>query len=478
MYSKIISIFLIFMGLAMQAQPPRQGNGQVPANGVLTGKVMDKINNVPMEYANVALFTMRDSSLVSGTVTAEDGTFKMDKIRPGRFYLIANFIGYEKSYVNDIRITPKQWEVDLGVINLNPASTNLEGVEVVADKARIEYKIDKKIVNVSQDVMAAGSSAVAVLENTPSVQVDIEGNVSLRGTSNFTVLIDGRPSVLEGSDALQQIPASSIEHIEIITNPSAKYDPDGVGGIINVVMKKQKKAGVNGVINTSIATQNKYKVDALLNYRSENFNLFGGIDMNYRDFNMNGQTKYETYLTDTTNFRNSEMDGLMNRSGFGVKAGADYFITDLATITLSGRYGGYRFSRDMDTKREIYTEPFVTNEFSRSESVSDRDGRYYDVNLNYIQKFDDLGHQLEMMGFFSRRNGDDLEEQLDYDTDANWVVSDSEPDAIQTTEEDYDRDFRLKADYTSVKKVSLKPGSKAVLNLKMKNTFLKTLITI
>ncbi|MEZ5146771.1 MAG: carboxypeptidase regulatory-like domain-containing protein [Bacteroidales bacterium] len=224
-------LILVMLGTTLFAQRP-QGQGQggnMPANGVLTGKVLDKLTDVPMEYANVVLFSMRDSSVVAGTVTGVDGTFKMEQLKPGRFYVIANFIGYEKTYINDVKINPKQWTVDLGTILLNPASTNLDGVEVVADKARIEYKIDKKIVNVSQDIMSAGSSAVSVLENTPSVQVDIEGNVSLRGTSNFTVLIDGRPSVLEGSDALQQIPASSIEHIEIITNPSAKYDPDGVG---------------------------------------------------------------------------------------------------------------------------------------------------------------------------------------------------------------------------------------------------------
>ena len=443
-------LILVMLGTTLFAQRP-QGQGQggnMPANGVLTGKVLDKLTDVPMEYANVVLFSMRDSSVVAGTVTGVDGTFKMEQLKPGRFYVIANFIGYEKTYINDVKINPKQWTVDLGTILLNPASTNLDGVEVVADKARIEYKIDKKIVNVSQDIMSAGSSAVSVLENTPSVQVDIEGNVSLRGTSNFTVLIDGRPSVLEGSDALQQIPASSIEHIEIITNPSAKYDPDGVGGIINVVMKKQKSPGVNGVINTSIAANNKYKLDALLNYRTKNFNIFGGIDFNYRDFSMNGETRYETYLVDTTNFRNSLMEGNMNRSGFGAKAGFDYFVSDKSTLTVSGRYGGYRFSHERDTRRHIYTEPFTQDDYSRSESVSDREGTYYEGNVNYITKFDDKGHQLEISGFYSSRNGDDMEDQSDYTTTSDWVVNDDQPDAIRTTEDDYDYDIRIKADYT------------------------------
>ncbi len=447
MRSIVFTLVFLMAGFIAFGQQP--GGGQnMPAEGVVKGKVLDKASNMPMEYANVVLFSMRDSSIVTGTVTNADGSFKVVNVRPGRFYAIANFIGYEKTVVNDIRVNPKNWTVDLGTIYLKPASTNLEGVEVVADKARVEFKIDKKIVNVSQDIMASGSSAVAVLENTPSVQVDIEGNVSLRGSSNFTVLIDGRPSVLEGSDALQQIPASTIEHIEIITNPSAKYDPDGVGGIINVVMKKQKSKGINGVVNASIGTRNKYKVDALLNYRTKNFNVFGGFDYNYRDFHMDGQTKYETYFPDTTNFRYSTMEGIMNRSGFGAKAGADFYVSDRSTLTLSGRYGGYRFSRDHNTNRHIFTDPATVDEYSRSESVSDREGRYYDINLNFVHKFDDNGHQLELMGFYSGRNGDDLEEQSDFSTDDQWNIIDDLPDAIQTTEEDFDRDVRLKADYT------------------------------
>ena len=129
----------------------------------------------------------------------------------------------------------------------------------------IEYQIDKKVVNVSQDIMAQGGSAVTALENTPSVQVDIDGNVSLRGSSSFTVLIDGRPSILQGSDALLQIPASNIETIEIITNPSAKYDPDGVAGIINVVLKEKIDKGLSGVVNGSVGRFNTNSFDFLLN---------------------------------------------------------------------------------------------------------------------------------------------------------------------------------------------------------------------
>lgn len=452
---KIYSVIIVIVFFSIENFAQRPGGGgqrpdmaNMPADGIVFGKVVDKTTGEPMEYTNVVLYSLRDSSIVVGTLTDEDGKFRMEKVKYGRMYAITNFMGYNKLSIQDIKVTPKQKVVDMGTIELVLSSTSLEGVEVVADRDHVEFKMDKKVINVSQDILGSGGSAVAVLENTPSVQVDIEGNVSLRGTSNFNVLIDGRPSVLQGSDALQQIPASTIDHIEIITNPSAKYDPDGVGGIINVVLKKQRDPGVNGVINTSIATGNKYKLDALLNYRSSHFNVFGSIDVNYRDFSMNGHTEYETYYTDTTNYRNTVMEGLMNRRGFGIKGGFDYFATERSTLTFSGRYGGYGFGRDSDNKREIYDLPGTGVEYSNSISESSRDGRYVNVNLNYITKFDDAGHKLELMGFYSRRSGDDWDEQTDYITDANWNINDTAPEYIKSTEDGIDNDFRIKADYT------------------------------
>lgn len=446
----IIVLFVITARLiAQQPGGGRQDFAGMPPEGVVTGQVFDKQLNEAMEYASVVLYSKRDSSIVAGTVTDVSGKFKMEKVPYGKFYMVANFIGYNKIMINDIMVTPKAKVADMGVIYLEPAATSLDGVEIVADKQRVEYKIDKKVVNVSQDLMASGSSAVAVLENVPSVNVDIEGNVSLRGSSSFNVLIDGRPSVLQGSDALQQIPASSIDRIEIITNPSAKYDPDGTGGIINVIMKKQKSPGINGIVNVSVGTKNKYRADALLNYRTKNFNIFGGLDGNYNQFSMKGNSNYETYFADSTSFRDSESKGKMLRKGYGIKAGIDYYLTDRSTLTFSGRYGGYGFDRDGSSSRHIYTDPIGFDEYSKSNTTMDRGGDFYDLNMNYIFKFDDKGHQLEALAFYSNRTGDDTEEQEDYITDPEWnIYSDSVPESIRTTEKEVSDDIRLKLDYT------------------------------
>ena len=205
-----------------------------------------------MEYANVAIYRKDNSKLVTGGMANGAGEFEISDLPMGAYYVEANFIGFEKTTVADVKIIPNATTVDMGTIELEVSRQQIGAVEVVAERNRIEYKIDKKVINVSQDINAAGGTAVTVLENTPSVEVDIDGNVSLRGSSSFTVMIDGRPSVLSGSDALRQIPSSAIENIEIITNPSVKYDPDGMAGIINIVMKKNILSGFNGIDRKSV----------------------------------------------------------------------------------------------------------------------------------------------------------------------------------------------------------------------------------
>lgn len=171
---------------------------------------------------------------------------------------------------------------------------------MIADKNYVDFRIDKKVVNVSQHLNAEGGSAVDVLHNVPSVQVDAEGNVSLRGSTNFTVLIDGRPSVMGASDVLKQIPASAIDNIEIITNPSVKYDPDGISGIINLIMKKQKTLGINGQINTTIATGNKYRANFMLNLRKNKWNTYIGTSYSDQPQQTENGSIRESFRNDST----------------------------------------------------------------------------------------------------------------------------------------------------------------------------------
>jgi outer membrane receptor protein involved in Fe transport len=453
---KVYVCFLLalFLGIQLPILGQRPGGGGrelsgMPAEGIIIGKVLDQSLDEPMEYANFVLYSKLDSSLITGTVTGPDGSFMLKELRYGRYYAIANFIGYNKKLIPDIKLNPKQPMVDLGNIYLEPASTNLEGVEVVAEKQHVEFRIDKKIVNVSQDLVGSTGSAVNILENTPSVQVDIEGNVSLRGTENFQVLVDGKPSILQGSDALQQIPASTIDHIEIITNPSAKYDPDGVGGIINVVLKKQKQSGLTGVVNASLATGDKYSTDFILSYRTDRFNFFGGADVNSRYYRMEGNSNYETYFDDSTSFQDATRNGRMNRKGYNIRGGLDFYLTGKTIFTLEGNYGYYSRGRDMTASRHIYSEPVSFDEYSRSISESERAGDYYRATFNLLHNFSEKGHKIEASADFSTGDTDDWELQRDYYTDPYWnILYDSLPESIKTLEDEFEREIRLKADYT------------------------------
>jgi len=303
----VILIALLFIGVNSYAfieDPVKENDTNDDGKGKIVGTIVEKGTETPMEFANIAVYKETDSTLVTGSITNEKGLFEITDLDYGDYYLVANFIGFDEENVVDIKLNRSNRVYNLGEINLAPSTVAIGEVNVVADKAAVEYKLDKKVVNVSQVISAIGGTAVDVLENTPSVQVDIEGNVSLRGSGNFTVLIDGRPSVLSGSDALRQIPSSAIENIEIITNPSAKYEPDGAAGIINLVMKKNSMNGLNGIVNASVGTGEKYRSDFMLNYRFEKLNLFFGAD--WRDEINNGETgsERETYYNDTTEFLN------------------------------------------------------------------------------------------------------------------------------------------------------------------------------
>lgn len=282
----VLLLAIIPSGLAQEIQQT--------ANGVITGKILDAALEKPIEFANVILFSVNDSMMVTGTTSEAQGNFQIDKIQRGSYYLDIQFIGYKKKRLANLEIGPAQLVIDLGKILLQQTTVNLERVEVQGEALAMMYQLDKKVINVSQQQTAISGTAVDVLENVSSVNVDIEGNVSLRGSSNFTVLIDGRPSVLESSEALQQIPAGAIENIEIITNPSAKHEAAGGAGIINIVLKKEQREGKSGIANFNVGIGDKYGSDFLYGHKGEGYQASFGVDYNRRLFTGNDREENRT----------------------------------------------------------------------------------------------------------------------------------------------------------------------------------------
>lgn len=443
---------MLFLGLNYnsRANIPFPDPNEVPADkSAITGKVIEKDSKAPMEYANISIFNAADSSLVSGGITNDQGLFNVGKLKAGAYYVEANFIGFNKTRINNITIDSNHKNIDLGTIQLEASHQELEGIEVVAERQRLEYKVDKKVVNVSQDINAAGGSAVDVLENTPSIQVDVEGNVTLRGSSSFTVFIDGRPTSLDGSDALQQIPASALENIEIITNPSAKYDPDGMAGIINLVMKKNILSGFNGIVNVSGSTNNSHNVDFTVNHKNKKRNISFGFDNNSRRFNGDNDSERETYYADSTNYMLTNGDRDFNRHGFQFKTGLDLYLTEKTTLGFTANAGKYNFDSERENKNQYYSDPFVGNRYTVATENSDRERRFVDASVNFLHNYNESStHKLEGMVYYRRRTGDDAEYQSEVMADENYNPGDIYNLQIRNIEDEESSDVRANLDYT------------------------------
>jgi len=444
-----ILIGLIFTyGSLFSQQPGRPEDDTAPVlkAGEIRGVIQDSSTSGAIEYATVGIFR-KDSSLVSGQVTDSDGRFAFTGIPSGDYYLDANFLGYNKKHIS-ITMDQERSGINVGVVSLHPNVTEIDEVEVVAQRNRVEYKIDKKVVNVSSDISSSGGTLVNVLENTPSVEVDVEGNVSLRGSGNFQLLIDGKPSPIQGSEGLQQIPASAVQSLEIITSPSAKYDPDGNAGIINVIMKKQKNSGVGGVINASIGTRNKYTADFLLNIKRNKFNYFIGGEYSNMKFYNKGIAERRTYVSDITTTTKSNINGVFGREGMNLKGGFDYSINDNSVISLNGTIGRRDFTRDFDTKNHWFTLPASKDSFYLEEGHDTDDDDFYNLNLDFQKRYDNPEHQLQASAYFSSQKEVEKEQDNIRTTNDAYVPLATETSQTRSRTEQPERELRLELDYT------------------------------
>ncbi len=442
--------FILFIGFLISPGLKSSGNPTDDETKPtrITGIVIDGASQVPLEFANIAVYRESDSTLISGGITNDRGRFEISGLGYGEFYLEAKFIGFEESNVENIVIAENTSTVDLGRIPISPSSVEISGVDVVADKPQVEFKLDKKVVNVSQVISAIGGTAVDVLENTPSVQVDIEGNVSVRGSSNFTVLIDGRPSVLDGSEALRQIPSSALESIEIITNPSAKYEPDGMAGIINLVTKKNALNGFSGIVNGSVGTRDKYRGDITLNYRTEKFKFTVGAD--WRDETRFGSMSIsrETMANDTTTYLFMEGSRDDIRKGQNFKSGIEWYLSDQTTLSLSGELGESKSFRSGGGQTREYTFPESTRQFSITDEISERFNDFYSATLNFQHNFNGEGHKIEAMAFYSSEEGSDIEAEDEIVADDQFNPTSKYIERVSAIETEEEEEMRFKLDYT------------------------------
>ena len=305
-------------------------SGQIVLSGIIT----DAESSEPLPYATVSVYN-RNGDLTDGGIADENGVFKLN-LPPNDYSLNFEYIGFE-SVTIDIKPYPNN--INIGTVKLISSFDSLEGVDVVGQSAEVEIRLDKRVYNVSKNNLIRGGTVSDVLENVPSVSVDIDGNIELRGNNNVRILVDGKPSGLiglGGIDALTRLPAESIEKVEVITSPSARYQAEGTTGIINIILAKRFLKGLNGVFNLSAGRNDTYSGSANLNYRKGKFNFF--TNSGYSDRTNKGRAVQDNVYTDPLESVEryvEERQFNRRRQGFNVNIGLDYQMTEKTSLTMS-----------------------------------------------------------------------------------------------------------------------------------------------
>ena len=391
-------VLTFFIPLISFGQPPESKNITV------SGKVLDELSNQPLEYATIVLQNALKTDQVTGGITNEKGEYNI-VIPAGTYNISIEFISFKTYEIKNKKITEN---TNLGTIKLAEDVAMLAGVEVRAERTSVEIKLDKKVYNVGQDLMVKGGTISDVLDNVPSVSVDIEGNVSLRGNENVRILIDGRPSGLAAlniAEALKLLPADSIEKVEVITNPSARYDAEGGGGIINIVLKKGKNQGINGVIIANTGIPDNHGISANLNYKTEKINLFTTTGYNYRNNPGRGlmNSRFKNEDGSTKNFIDERRENDRLNTGFNSNFGLDWYLNDKTTWTNSVSYSNSNGENDQRVLFYNYDENRVFDFLRSRQNIEDNDRENVEFASNFLKKFEREGHQL-MVDFSHSRN--------------------------------------------------------------------------
>ncbi len=367
--NRIVLLALLFIATPLSLFSQNKGAGTVK------GQVIDSGTDNPVEYANIVLRDTIMHSMVNGVVSDSNGFFNMKDIPYGTFYIEYSFIGYEKQKTKTFSISRKNPGKDLGEIALASSAINMNEVTVTGERNMMINRIDRKVFNVQKDIQSQTGTVTDMLQTIPSISVDIDGNISLRGSGSVTILINGRPSVMTGSANLEQMPASLVEKIEVITNPSAKYRPDGTGGIINIILKKERKAGFNTILGANAGNNSRFNTNLQLNYNTGKVNLFGSYgfrqDYRFRSGELNSQTidtisHQSTYLEQTSSGSSRSLSHL-------VQLGSDWSMGKKDAAGISGTYN-FRENKRSNTDENLYKDNVLQPNEQYTRTLNGKEG--------------------------------------------------------------------------------------------------------
>ena len=420
--------FIIFTLTFFSVFSQKPQNDQIS----ITGKIIDSNTKEPLEYATVIL-NNQETKQLSGGITDENGNFNI-KINTGTYDISFEFISFKTIKISNKIINSS---INFGTIKLSEDADELDEIVIIAEKSTVEIRLDKRIYNVGKDMTVRGGSASDVLDNVPSVDVDVEGNVSLRGNENVRILIDGKPSALvglSGTDALRQLPADAIERVEVVTSPSARYDAEGTAGILNIILRKGVATGLNGSLNATIGDPTQYRIASNINFRTKKVNLF--TNLGYRNSSGPGN-----FLTNLSTFENESINSLRiedrnferNRNGYNINVGLEYFLSKESSIT------GTYFFRDSDNKNlsNNIIRVFDINDILEFSDTRIQDEDEIDTTsqfaLNYTNNINSSGHKLTID--FQYSESEEIEKAFINDSLAeenNITTEDSKNTLIQS----------------------------------------------
>lgn len=434
----ILGLFLILPGSLFSQNEAR-----------INGKVLESTNKSPLEYATIIIYNQKDSSMVSGETTDAQGVYNIP-IPYGDYFGKIEFIAYHPQTIDPFTLGPDRKILDLGSSELMVNTTSLKEVEVMTSKGAMQMTLDKKTYNVGKDISSTGGTASDILANVPSVEVGQEGAISLRGNSGVQILIDGKPSAMAGKNGigLRQLSASLIEKIEVITNPSAKYEAAGTAGIINIVLKKEKKAGINGSLNATVGYRDIYGISANLNYRKNRFNFFTNMGLDYRKNHGYG-TLYQEIQDTTLSIMDLSRDHILGGLWGNARVGVDYYFNDNNIITTAINY---QQGQDQDEINIIYRD-FI-DEISNPIGISTRDDNTIkeetnlEYSLTYTRKLKGKGHELIADIRFQDVNKFDESELVEKYFDSEFKPNGIADLVQRSSDDEGERRLITKLDYT------------------------------
>ena len=417
----------------------------------INAKLVDASNNQAVPFATAVVLNSQTKATVRAAQTDMEGNLSMKNLPAGTYTFKISYVGFQTMVRDGITLLNNQ-VVNLGTIKMSASKgTELNEVVIQGEKAAMQLGIDKKVFSVDKSLVSEGGTATDLLANVPSVQTDMDGNVSLRGSSGVRVLIDGKPSLIGGGDVsviLQSIPASSIESVEVITNPSSKYDAEGQSGIINIVLKKNTKLGLNGNVALSAGNRDNYNANTSLSFQNNKVNLFGNYS--FRSGNRLGggfnNIQYLNTVAGGTAFADQNTDSRSHDQGHNVKAGLDYTIAPKSVVSFSAGLN----VRDNDRNEMLYINQFnaanLPVKLSNRSNDNEGKGNSFDLNLDFVQKFKKPKEELTFNLNYSEGNNDNFQF---YDTDIYNLGGQLANDVLleRNLRDGWNRNYNVQADY-------------------------------